>query len=161
MAVAIAFCSLTLAASCGSSKKMPEIKGKLPVFPVQGKLTAQGKPLAGAFLVFYPIRDLPEGSAKTLPRARTLQDGTFSVSTYGANDGAPAGKYRVTVSWKGFDEGVTSQETRDSMPEKLPANYQNSRRTKLRAEIAEGENSLPDFDLTDVQVASESTQSEG
>jgi hypothetical protein len=135
---------------------MPQIQGKLPVYPVQGKLTMNGEPLAGATLVFYRTDKPPEGSAKTPPRARTNEDGTFSVSTYSGNDGAPAGRYRVTASWKGGDEGVVTQEQRDSMPEKLPRTYQNPKITKLRAEIQEGDNDLPTWDITDAQIAAQS-----
>jgi hypothetical protein len=100
-----------------------------------------GQPLSRAELVFHPIGDFPAGAAKALPQARTDGDGNFTVSTYVDSDGAPAGKYRVTVKWRG-DEGRTDDEAN-----LLPAKYANSRATQLRANVEEGENELPPFEL--------------
>jgi hypothetical protein len=154
--IAIAFCSLTLAASCGRSKAMPEIKGKLPVFPVQGKLTFNRQPVPGADLMFYPVGGFPQGSSSILPRARTNEDGEFGVSTYGVTDGAPVGKYRVTASWKMAGDGRVSREQQDDSDEKLPEIYQNPKVTRLRVEVKEGEENVPTFEITDQKQASAS-----
>ncbi len=154
--IAIGLCCLTLASSCGRSKAKPEIQGKLPVFPVQGKVTFNGQPIAGADLMFYPVDGYPKGSSKTLPRARTDEEGAFGVSTYGVTDGAPAGRYRVTASWKPAGEGRVSREQQDDAEERLPNAYQNPRVTRLRAEIKEGEeNVLPTIELSDPRQVSE------
>jgi hypothetical protein len=155
-AIAIGLCCLTLCSACGRSKAMPEIKGKLPVFPVQGKLTFNGEPAADVDLMFYPIEEFPKGSAKILPRARTAEDGSFGVSTYGVTDGAPVGKYRVTASWKSAGLGAVSQEQRDDSEEKLAPVFQNPRITRLRAKVEEGENNLPTWELSIPQQASAS-----
>jgi len=141
--------ALTLASSCGRSRAPQQFKGKLPVFPVHGKLTLNGEPLAGAFLMFYPIDGFPEGTPNIPPRARTGPDGEFSVSTYGLVDGAPTGRYRVTASWKGNNdsEETVTQEQRDEFPEKLPPRFQNMRATPLRAEVQEAETDLPTLEI--------------
>jgi hypothetical protein len=147
---AIAFCSFTLAASCGRSKSM-EIKNKLPVFPVHGTVTINGKPAPEASLTFLPIDPFPKDAAINVPRAITGEDGSFVVSTYGSGDGAPAGRYRVIASWKGSQAGVHGEQ-REDLPELLPKNYQNPRGSRLRAEVkAEGENELPTFKIADAQ----------
>jgi hypothetical protein len=133
---------------------MREIQGKLPVYPVQGKVTFNGQPIAGAFLMFHPIDKLPQGSSTMLPRARTGEDGSFGVSTYAVTDGAPAGRYRVTVSWKGTDEASFSQEQRDELPERLPTIYQTKRTTRLWAEVKEEDNVLPTYEISDPRQAS-------
>src|SRR5579862_9464943 len=57
-----------LASSCGGPK-IPEIKGRLPVFPAKGSLqTDDGKPLSEAKLVFHPVHELPADASKFLPR---------------------------------------------------------------------------------------------
>ncbi len=68
-----------------------------PVFPVRGQFVFQGRPLAGAFVVFHPL----DGSEPLTvePRAHTGQDGRFVLTTYATGDGAPAGEYAVTVQW--------------------------------------------------------------
>ncbi len=133
---------------------MPEIKGKLPVFPAQGKLTLDGAPVAGADLIFYPIDGFPKEASKILPHARTDEDGAFGISTYGITDGAPAGRYRVTASWKNPGEGTFSREQMDSAEEKLPQAFQNPRITQLRVEVKEGEtNELPTLEISSQKPA--------
>jgi hypothetical protein len=138
--LATALAIAAVSSSCGRS--VPEIKGKLPVFPVKGSVQLDGQPLSRAEIVFYPFGSgFPAGAAKNLPQARTDGDGNFTVSTYVDSDGAPAGNYRVTIRWRG-DEGRTDDEAN-----LLPGKYANSRVTQLRAKVEEGENELPPFQL--------------
>jgi hypothetical protein len=140
---------LTFASSCGKSKI--EIKGQLPVFPVSGQLTMDGQPMADAQLVFYSAEERPKGTSRIRPHATTNEDGTFRVSTYGSEDGAPVGQYRVTVSWKGpsigpsGEVGVAGDD--DDRPEKVPAAFRNPKFSRIKVEIAEGENALTAWDL--------------
>jgi hypothetical protein len=64
-------------------------------FPVTGTVLAGNKPVAGALVVFHPVGDNSPESVKS--RATTKPDGTFTLATYGTDDGAPAGEYAVTV----------------------------------------------------------------
>jgi hypothetical protein len=135
---------------------MPEIKGKLPVFPAQGKLTFNGEPIVDADLTFYPIEAFPKDASKILPHARTGEDGAFGISTYGITDGAPAGRYRVTASWKDPGEGTFSREQLDGSEEKLPQAYQNPRITQLKVEVKEGEtNELPTLEISSQKLATQ------
>lgn len=61
--------------------------------PVTGKVTFEGKPLAGGGgIQFIPL----EGEGK--PSGGVInEDGTYSLSTFGENDGAMAGKHRVEI----------------------------------------------------------------
>jgi hypothetical protein len=146
---ALGLACLTSASSCGKSKI--QIKGQLPVFPVSGQLTMGGQPMADAQLVFYPVEELPKGTSPIRPRATTDEDGTFRVSTYASEDGAPAGNYHVTVSWKGppigpsGEVGVVGDE--DNRPEKVPAAFRNPKFSRIKVEVAAGENELTPWDL--------------
>ncbi len=131
-----------LASSCGKSK-IPEIQGKLPVFPVKGTLLLDGKPLVNATLVFHPLTPFAKDASQILPRGRTNEEGAFSLTTYSDNDGAPAGKYRITVSYRGVHQNHRTNEE----PELLPAAYRNPRATLLRAEVQEGENDLAALEI--------------
>jgi len=53
-----------------------------------------GKPAAGVMLKL-----LPETTKGRTPTATVREDGSFAMSYYGHDDGAPAGKYRVLVLW--------------------------------------------------------------
>ncbi len=76
-------------ASCG------QFETRKPTYSVSGRVLDGSKPLAHATVVFHP---LDEADATTpRPRGKTDETGTFKLTTYDADDGAPAGKYQVTV----------------------------------------------------------------
>jgi hypothetical protein len=77
--------------ACSRNKPLPAELG--PLFPVEGKVTFEGKPLKGGNVTFFALdHDVkvcqPEGIIDSL--------GNYFVSSY-QQKGAPAGKYRVTV----------------------------------------------------------------
>jgi hypothetical protein len=124
-------CCLLLSAGCGESE---------PLYPVTGKVLLDGKPAAHATVVFHPVAAKP-GAVR--PRAKVEPDGSFKLTTYEANDGAPAGEYRVTVelwlsSGRG-DEGPTSR---------LPAKFANPESSGLTATVTAGPNELKPFTVT-------------
>jgi hypothetical protein len=149
VALFVGLLTVALSAGCGG-KSRPEMKGKLPLFPVTGKLMLDGQPMAGATILFFPTTAFPAGAAKQRPRAIVDTDGTFHVSTYANDDGAPAGDYKVTVSWKGDLTGVTSEQAGD-LPEKAPTTVQEANSTRLRMKVTETENVLPAWDLTELE----------
>jgi hypothetical protein len=140
--VAMGLSCVVFASSCGRSK-IPEIQGKLPVFPVKGKLLLDGKPLPNANLVFHPTTPLPKDASQMLPRGRTNEEGAFALTTYSDNDGAPAGTYRVTVSYRGTHQNQRTNEE----PELMPPAYRNPRASMLTAEVQEGDNDLPALEI--------------
>jgi hypothetical protein len=155
VAVCIGILTVAISAGCGG-KSRPEIKGKLPLFPVTGKLMMDGQPMVGATILFNPSQEFPPGAAKQRPRATADADGSFQVSTYTNQDGAPAGDYKVTISWKGDQEGVTSEQQGD-LPEKAPETVQDARWSKLRVKVKEEENTLPTWDLSQLQRQASNT----
>ena len=141
----VALLVVSLASSCSKDEKH-EIQGKLEVFPVEGKLLIDGEPAKDATVFFHPTFLIPRASSQLIPHATVDEDGSFHLTTYEANDGAPAGKYRVTVSWKGPLDGIPG-EAEDRLPERLPKKYQNSRMTDLKVEVVEGSNVLETWTL--------------
>jgi hypothetical protein len=126
-----------LALTCSACAK----DTRKPVFPAQGKVLLDGKPLPRAFLVFHPLNDSDPHAIR--PLAHAEDDGTFTVSTYDAEDGAPAGEYAVTVEWR-------RQATKDDdapPPNLLPDRYARPTTSALRVKIVEGENDLPPLEL--------------
>ncbi len=118
--------------SCGTS-------GDKPVYPVRGQAFFQGKPMAGALVLFQPVND-PDPRAPR-PRGRVDKEGAFTLSTYKANDGAPAGDYVVTIDWRqhipGRDNG--------GGPGLMPPNYATLNGSPLRATVRPETNQLPPF----------------
>lgn len=87
---------------------------KTPTQPASGKIFIDKKGVEGLSLVFWPVND-----DKKTPRPHAVSGpgGAFQLSTYGENDGAPPGEYKVTVQWfeaipprKDEPEEVTSRD---------------------------------------------------
>jgi hypothetical protein len=70
----------------------PGCGGLKPVW-VGGKVTLDGKPLAGATVSFVPIDENKGRSAG----GKTDNDGNFELTTFTHGDGALPGEYKVTV----------------------------------------------------------------
>jgi len=131
------FCGLSLAfAGCGESD------GRLPVYPVQGTVTLQGKPLGNALIALHPV-DISDPLA-TSCRATTDANGVFTISTYNANDGAPAGEYKVTIECYKLKGTGTSLEPG---PNILPEKYSQPTTSNLSLRVAAGEFNSPKIDL--------------
>ena len=130
-ALAVAALALCVSA-CGG-------KQRLPVFPVRGKVFFQGKPAAGAVVVLNrvgqtdPTAVLPQGTVGT--------DGTFQVSTYGKNDGAPAGDYAVSFVWLLTNSKTESEWT------PLPRRYMVPGQSGVRVTVNEKVNELQPLQL--------------
>ena len=97
----------------------------------------EGCPLAGAQVVFHLVN--PE--TKNLTRAGdavTEGDGTFVLSTYQANDGAPAGEYKVTVFY-----GKEQFNPNDLIPNHpIPEKYSKPETSDLTAVVKSGKNEI-------------------
>jgi hypothetical protein len=87
----VCFGGLFSLTGCGGNKPLPKELG--PLFPVQGKVSLDGKLLRGGNVTFFAL----DHDVKICqPEGLIDSDGNYTVSSYGQN-GAPAGKYRVTV----------------------------------------------------------------
>src|SRR5207249_8533874 len=75
---------------CGSD-------GRKPVYPAKGQVLVTGKPAQYAQVALHPLN--PADKDAPHPTANVGPDGTFVLTTYQAQDGAPAGEYAVTVQW--------------------------------------------------------------
>jgi hypothetical protein len=64
------------------------------IYPTEGVVLFEGKPAVGARVTL-----VPEDSVKNrfLPTGIVGEDGTFKLTTFQPNDGAPAGRYRVSI----------------------------------------------------------------
>ncbi len=129
---------LTIALFCGCGGGQPWEK----VYPVMGVVTHKGKPVKDAELAFFPLDDkVPE---TVLPRAKSTENGEFAVSTYHNGDGAPAGKYKVTVI---HNEIVVKGESMTAKPNDLPKKYASRATTDLTVEIGKTATTIPPLDL--------------
>jgi 5-hydroxyisourate hydrolase-like protein (transthyretin family) len=69
---------------------------KVATHPVDGPVTLDGKPVAGATVTFYRLEPDTEKYASVCD-GRTDEQGRYKITTYSRFDGAPVGKYTLTV----------------------------------------------------------------
>ncbi len=116
------------------------------IAPVRGVVTLEGAPVAGATVLF-----MPDGQGGGRPASGfTASDGTFRLSTYKPDDGAPAGKYRVLIQKteaakdRGAAERAALERAKDKIEEKsrqkgrkpaLPEAYAKFDTTPLRCSV--------------------------
>ena len=82
---------LVALAGCGSSDTRPK------AVPAKGSVFYKNSPAGGVLVVFHPLDKGRENAEK--PVATTKEDGTFVLTTYNENDGAPEGEYGITLVW--------------------------------------------------------------
>lgn len=98
-----------------------------------GSCTCNGEPMTAGLLVFTPIRD-PEAHGKKLELGKPAhgmiqRDGSFTLSTFGKEDGAVIGKHRVVLNLGVLEDGDPQQPCKTA-------------RQDLVVEIAPGDNKL-------------------
>ncbi len=128
-------CLVLLLPALGCGSRHPE---RAKVYPARGEVLFNGKPATGAVVRLHA----PEG-ASILALGTVLTDGSFALTTYESGDGAPAGRYRVSVSWRrqALEEGQEG-------PPLIPPRYFSPESSGLEVEIkADPENHLPSFVL--------------
>jgi len=102
---------------------------------VSGIVTFQGTPLPNATVSFQHS----EGKASST--GKTDAAGAFTLSTYGTNDGAPAGNYSVTVAVSAMQEiepGVLAPEPEGGFKSPIPPQYANPTTSGLKVEVPAG-----------------------
>ena len=128
--------AMLLTLCCGSCTKR---NGRVPVYPVRGQVFVGNQPAAKAFVVFHPAGE--QGPQALRPYGHVAKDGSFQLTTYEADDGAPAGDYLVSVVWLAPGGG-------EDPPDLLKGRYRNADASALRATIREGPTEIAPFKLT-------------
>jgi hypothetical protein len=129
------FALVVATAFVGCEKQTPRV----PVYPVSGRVLVGGKPTAGVLIVLHAA----DGSqpAPSKPNAKTAADGTFKLSTYDPQDGAPAGEYAVTLFW------FKNNPDDDGSADRFKGKYGNPAKPVQNVTIAPGSNELPAIEV--------------
>jgi hypothetical protein len=130
--LALPFVALVLAGCAGRTDR-PQ--------PVAGQVFVDGQPAARAQVTLHPLDE----RIKERPAGHADEQGRFRLTTAKDGDGAPPGKYRVSVVWfvavpVGRDESVARN--------RLPARYADATTSGLEATVTPGTNDLPAFRLS-------------
>ena len=120
--------------------------GRAAVYPASGRVTYEGKPLAGALVVFKNADARPDVPS---PTGTTGEDGSFRLRTYEPEDGAPEGQYLVAVSIAppAHDGAGLLAGRSQAPPDVLKNRFVDPRTSGLKAAIRPGPNDLGAFDL--------------
>ncbi|MEZ6131614.1 MAG: hypothetical protein R3C59_23330 [Planctomycetaceae bacterium] len=78
---------------CG---KPPKGGPREATYPITGVVTVDGNPETQVQVTCHPVS---ESKLSAPSVAYTNADGEFSIGTYEAGDGAPAGDYKLTFRW--------------------------------------------------------------
>ena len=138
---ALIACALS---SCGNGWKK--------CHPAQGKIVLDGSPLEGAEVWLFPTDEkLLNTNPPVRPYGKSGKDGSFTLMTYVAGDGAPQGKYKARVICerpvKGAAGEVGGDDDRGQRKNMLAAKYGDPEASGLVVTINPGNNTLPDFNL--------------
>lgn len=108
--------------------------------PASGKVIVDGEPAAGVQVRFRPADD-PNSLDALVPFGKTDEGGVYTLGTYEAGDGAPVGRYKVTLFWPDRPPGPQPAD------DLLGGVYTLADRTKLEAAIVEGGQAIPPFEV--------------
>src|SRR4051812_42032263 len=68
-------------------------------YPASGRVSINGEPPTGVLVQLFPTgKEAPDGR-NSRPWGLVKEDGTFVLSTYNGESGAPSGDYMVTMTW--------------------------------------------------------------
>jgi hypothetical protein len=110
---------------------------KVKTYPARGIVYHDGAPVVGAQVVLSLIDDKTMRVIRAAD-ALTEGDGSFVLSTYTANDGAPAGTFTATVVLR---RPLMTPDGKAG-PNLLPARYASTTTSGLKVEIKEGDNQI-------------------
>ncbi len=123
------------AAGCGESGASSQ--ERMQTVPVSGRVAYRGKPLGNVAVIFQSI------DGKVSAVGTTDASGTFRLTTYAPDDGAPPGSYKVTVASGSaaheIEPGVLAPMPDEGEPgapkPPIPARYADPSRTDLTADV--------------------------
>ena len=134
------FIAVAVVAVIGCAKTdKPE--GLPDLFPCEITITQDGKPLAGANVVFF-------GDQKWAVGGGTAENGVAKIYTHGKFEGAPSGKYKVTVTKTITEGGPTEADLNNpsysggygKQYDVIDKKFRSAETTTLEIDVAPGKN---------------------
>jgi hypothetical protein len=100
-------------AGCGGNSK------GVTLYAVRGKVLYKGEPAAGADVVFQLKNDQSKDPVR--PTGKVRPDGTFLLTSFRPDDGAPAGDFNVLIRW--YKEGKVVHEKGKKRAHNVPVDF--------------------------------------
>jgi hypothetical protein len=125
---------------------------RIVVYPVHGKVTFAGKPMAGGgSIAFVPLENQPGKTAGGI----IGEDGTYELTTHHAGDGSMAGDFRVVITQAAEVEpertpdGKAAVKPRVIPPaQRIPVIYADHYQSPLTAKVEAKDSNEINFELT-------------
>jgi hypothetical protein len=114
----------------------------LHVVPVSGKVVVQGQPAAGAQVVLHPVAAKADQTFSAIGKVQ--DDGSFKISAFGKDDGAPPGEYVATVQWF---KVVQNDGGAGPGPNVIPRDYGDPARSPFKVTIKDEPTVLQPFEV--------------
>ena len=133
--VVLALIALSAPIGCGGSNK-PK------AYPTAGEVYFQGKPAEGASVVFVPLE---AGVGSVYPSGEVDGSGAFRLTSFKADDGAPAGEYAIVLNWQKTE--VRNGEVYLVERDKFGGRFANVAVSNLRAEVKKEKNQIKRIDV--------------
>jgi hypothetical protein len=111
----------------------------VPLYPASGRVLVDGRTAAGVEVRLHPA-DRTDDLDAAVPFAATGEDGGFRLGTKVKGDGAPAGRYRATLTWP---DGPPGPSPRGDL---LGGRYRDAK-SGIEVTIAAGDNAIPPFEV--------------
>ena len=108
--------------------------------PVSGQVLVDGEAVKDIWVTLHEENEQPESLQ---PKAQTDEEGKFKITTYIGGDGAPAGKYNITVEWLTFKQ-FGSQWVG---PNKVGGPCGDAKTTEFKVEVGNEPIELPVFEV--------------
>lgn len=133
-ALAAALALLVVATGCSGDR--------MKTYTVTGKVTYKGKAVPNGTVNFIPSGPGPSATGEL------QKDGTFTLKTYAAGDGAVAGKHKVVVVAMADQKDALPEARSPTPPSIVPNKFTSLATTTLTADVLEKDNVI-DFDIKD------------
>ena len=124
-----------IVAGCGNTRYQdPPV---LAVAAVSGSVKFGTELPVGAKVTLVPVQRTEEGIYSS---AVVKPNGTFTVSTYGQEDGAPLGEYVALVQWF---KPLNGENGNVGGPNVIPKQYSDPAKSPVKVTVKAGSNELP------------------
>ena len=123
---------------------------KVRTHKTSGNITINGAHPVNAMIILKSIGD-PIDTRHSQPWGEVGQDGTYQLTTYQTNDGAPAGTYAITLFWPSSP---------GSDIDRLKEQFDSIENAVAQVEIKSGNNTIPDIKLEGVKLSEPTSKRE-
>ena len=113
----------------------PEEAFRKTTSPVKGKITVDGAAPGSEVQMECHSVGAMDTVHPTFSQTATDADGNFSIATYAAGDGVPAGDYVLIFTWQDFNVMSRSY----TGPDKLNGRYSDPKTSEIKLTVKEGE----------------------